>query len=254
MAGEYDTDWHLRHREKNIRSATTVAELLTAHLPIRSVVDFGCGDGVWLKAFEERGASTILGLDGSWTRREDLVIDAESFREVDLTAPQPAARRYDLAICLEVAEHLPPAASTTLVESICGHSDVVLFGAAIPGQGGYRHVNERWQSYWTRHFADRHYRRFDFVRPRIWNDPHVHFWYKQNVAVFVSGMREDLLARLTDAVGATALSVMPEDVVHPDLFDAIASYRQIAFKKLLPNLLPRSIDKARAIVRQLVRR
>ncbi len=84
-----------------------------------------------------------------------------------------AARRFDLGICLEVAEHLPTAGADQLVENLVRLSDVILFSAAIPHQGGTHHVNEQWPSYWADLFAARHYFAWDGLRWLIWQDARI---------------------------------------------------------------------------------
>jgi hypothetical protein len=249
MNAPYDFGWHLRHRDRNVFSASRIVDLLMPMLSIRSVVDFGCGDGIWLRTFGERGVARLLGYDGDWSDPDELQIDRDCFRPIDLAGRVPAPEAFDLAMCLEVGEHLPESASSVLLRSICDHAPVVLFGAAIPRQGGYRHINERWQSYWAEAFQDRGYSRFDFIRSQIWDDPDVHFWYKQNLAVFVCDSRRDLSDRLQSAIVARGYAPMPLDVVHPDLFGPISEYDQIAFKPLLRKLAPALIWKARTMAR-----
>lgn len=250
MAAAYDFDWHVRHRNLNEHSSRRVVALVRREISVGSVVDFGCGDGIWLRTFAEAGADEILGYDGPWTDRSQLVIDPAFFQPADLSSPIKAKRQFDLAMCLEVAEHIPASSAEALVKSICGHSDVVLFGAAIPRQGGYRHVNERWQSYWAALFGELGYRRFDYIRSEIWNDPEVHFWYKQNLALFVSGEATETIERLTASIGSERLSAMPVDIVHPALFSAIAEYDQIAFKPLARKLPQRILRKAQDMLRE----
>jgi hypothetical protein len=72
-----------------------------------------------------------LGYDGPHVT--PLCIPKDRFAAVDLRQPLPADRKFDLAISGEVAEHLP----ATLVGTLTSVSDVVLFSAAIPGQGGW---------------------------------------------------------------------------------------------------------------------
>lgn len=60
----------------------------------------------------------------------------------DVGAPIELHRRFDLVLCLEVAEHLPASAADTLVRSLTGLGNVIAFSAAIPFQGGANHVNE----------------------------------------------------------------------------------------------------------------
>lgn len=250
---KYDSTWHVRHRERNSYSAQRIIDLLMPMLGIRSVVDFGCGDGVWLRTFERRGVSRIIGYDGPWNDVGQLQIDRACYRSVDFTHPVPAPEEFDLALCLEVAEHLPPGSAGTLVHSITEHAPVVLFGAAIPRQGGYRHMNERWQSFWSARFQEQGYVRFDFIRSKIWEDPDIYFWYKQNVAIFVRGSRTETIASLRATTEAQKLAPMPLDVVHPDLFQAISNYDQIAFRPLLRRILPAIISKLQQVAGERLR-
>jgi hypothetical protein len=107
-------------------------------------------------------------------------------RRADLTSPLELGRRYDLAISLEVAEHLPPEAAAGFVASLTRAAPVVAFSAAIPGQGGRGHVNEQWPAYWAELFARHGYEPVDALRPLLWDDPGVEWWYAQNVVVFAS--------------------------------------------------------------------
>ena len=66
--------------------------------------------------------------------------------------PLRIGRRFDLVNCLEVAEHLDASRADSFVDDLCALGDVVVFSAAIPGQGGTHHVNEQFQSYWQERF------------------------------------------------------------------------------------------------------
>src|SRR5262249_19855369 len=152
--------------------------------PARSVLDVGCGTGHFLRAFREAGVSDLTGVDGDYVPRDQLVIDARQFLARDLAAGFDLRRRYDLVVSLEVAEHLPPAAAESFVDSLVRHGSVVLFSAAIPYQGGTAHLNEQWPSYWADRFAQRGYQAYDPIRPAIWRDDAVAWWYRQNILVF----------------------------------------------------------------------
>ena len=242
----YDQEWHKRYREKTRRSALRVAELVTNLAPVASVVDFGCAEGVWLKAFADAGAERILGYDGPWNDVNALAIPRERVRTVDLSKPLSCDEpRFDLAVSLEVAEHLPPEAAETFVASITDHADIALFGAAIPLQGGFMHLNERWQSYWADLFASRGYRCFDLVRPAIWDDPMIHFWYRQNAFLFVRETRSDLIGRLPAQPAGGA----PLDVIHPELFTAYASYEKISLTRMAPRLVGHMGSRALGAIR-----
>jgi SAM-dependent methyltransferase len=135
-----------------IPSARVIVPLVLGLVRARSVIDIGCGRGAWLKVFRENGVTDIHGMDGSHVDPESLLIDPSEFTAADLARPFTIARTYDLAVCLEVAEHLPAAAAPALVRELTRAAPVVLFSAAIPGQQGLGHVNEQWPMYWSRLF------------------------------------------------------------------------------------------------------
>ena len=102
------------------------------------------------------------------------------------TRPLALGRSFDLAVALEIAEHLPDSAAECFVESLTGLAPAVLFSAAIPGQGGTGHLNERWPEYWSRLFAAAGFDPIDALRPRIWHDERVEVWYAQNTFLYVA--------------------------------------------------------------------
>ena len=123
-------------------SAAEIVPAVLALTHARSVVDVGCGTGAWLRCFRQNGVMEILGIDGDWARPEAL--SESEFVAVDLSKPFHLNRTFDLVISLEVAEHLPEASSADFVASLVRLAPMVLFSAAIPGQGGVNHINEQW--------------------------------------------------------------------------------------------------------------
>jgi hypothetical protein len=141
----------------------------------------------------------VLGLDGAHVSRERLRIPAEHFAVMDLERVTPTTRQFDLALCLEVAEHLSAAGGKRLVNALCQSSPVVIFSAAAPGQGGTHHVNEQWLEYWISTFAISGFIPFDIYRPRIAYDFRIAWWYRQNIMLFVApGLEEHFRARFRD--------------------------------------------------------
>jgi hypothetical protein len=95
-------------------------------------------------------------------------------------------------------------------------ADVVLFSASIPGQGGRRHVNERWQSYWAAEFERLGYLPVDCLRERFWVDAAIPVPWRQNMIIYAS---EAGLARwpmLAASRASTRESML--DLVHPLAF------------------------------------
>lgn len=169
----------------NSSAAEQVLPVLFSIFKPKSIIDVGCGLGNWIEVAKKMGAEDITGVDGSYVDRSLLKIDEKEFVECDLTKPFDLGRKFDLAICLEVAEHLPETSADTLVQSIVAHTDVVMFSAAIPGQGGQNHINEQWPTYWQELFQKYDYNMIDYFRPKIWNNTKIEFWYRQNMFLVV---------------------------------------------------------------------
>jgi SAM-dependent methyltransferase len=209
----YDAGFFEALEDGVIRSAATGADLLVELIAPRSVVDLGCGTGIWLAALRERGVEEVFGVDGPWVPREQLAIPEALFRPHDLTEPLELGRRFDLALSLETAEHLPEEAAPRFVETLVRLAPVVVFSAAVPGQGGHHHVNERWPSYWVDLFARHGYRASTALRERLWNAETLEVWYRQNMLCFAD---PEHAARLPALFPPQAQA--PLDIVHPDFF------------------------------------
>lgn len=181
----YNSKFFEMHNECVSRSARIVVPLVTELVRPRSVVDVGCGVGTWLSEFKDHGADRILGVDGDYVDPSSLLIPRDCFRAVDLNHPASIEETFGLAVCLEVAEHLPKASAGRLIGFLCELAPVILFSAAVPMQGGTHHVNEQWPEYWAKLFARYNYRRVDAVRKFIWKDSEVEWWYRQNIFLFV---------------------------------------------------------------------
>lgn len=207
-----DRDLHARLVATSGLAAALVVPSLVDWFAPTSVVDLGCNVGVWLRAFMEVGIDDVLGFDVPGIDASLLRIPADRFTAFDLGQPLQVGRTFDLALCLEVAEHLPAASSERLVEQLVALAPAIVFSAGIPGQGGDGHINERWGSWWQERFAARGLERFDVFRRRLWDEPTVQWWYAQNLVVY---------ARPDHPAAARLRSIeqpLPMDIVHPRLF------------------------------------
>jgi len=174
----YDSNFFDAINPGSRRSAEVVVPLIMDLLRPATVIDVGCGEGIWLSVFRDKGC-TIQGIDG-----EHVTPKIDRFTAVDLASDWSFPGRFDLAVSLEVAEHLPAAVADRFIANLTALSDVVLFSAAIPGQGGVGHINCQWPSYWHPKFAAHGYQCYDALRWLIWNDDRVEPWYRQNLLVF----------------------------------------------------------------------
>lgn len=186
---QYSENFFTKQKVDSYQSAQVVVPLVLAKFKVASVIDIGCGLGAWLKVFAEQGVKKYQGIDGAWVDRDQLLIPVENFITQDLEQPIMITGDFDLAICLELAEHLSPRQADDLVNSLTKLAPIILFSAAIPGQdlyGQINHINEQWPEYWAKKFLAHGYRVIDYLRDQIWLDDKVKYWYQQNILLYVS--------------------------------------------------------------------
>jgi len=189
--------------------------LLMSLTAATSVIDIGCGPGNWLAALRERGVADIFGVDQN-DYGTNLRIPRDLFRVADLNVPFHSERKFDLVICMEVAEHLPPASAPILINSLTALGDIVLFSAAIPFQGGTDHRNEQWPEYWRLFFATHGFVPVDCIRPRVWDNDDVAWWYSQNMILYVKD--QGVVARPPIRAEIEHPTAYPLALVHPALY------------------------------------
>lgn len=205
-----------------IEGSLISARLVLGHLfnfcQPKSVLDVGCGRGTWLKACGDLGANDLLGIDGPWNNQDKMIDRRIVFRAVDFNSPFSLDRRFNLAMSLEVAEHLSPESASRFIDTLVDASDIILFGAAVRGQGGTGHINEQPQSYWGEFFRERNYAVVDILRPTLWSDARIDFHYRQNTFLYVK--RNNALLDNLRSKGILEMSDLGfMDCVHPELYD-----------------------------------
>ena len=233
--GMYERQDFERQQQRSREAAAVIIPLVLKITGARSVLDVGCGVGTWLAVCAEQGIDTYLGIDGFEIDPSAMLqIPRQNFRQADLREPLGLDRQYDLAMSLEVAEHLPPEIGPALVKQLTSAAPAVLFSAAIPGQTGPGHINERWPSYWADLFAKHDYFPVDEIRPAVWRRDDVVFWYRQNVILY---LRRDRLP--ADYAPPRLL-----DVVHPELLNQRIQYinaRPLISAREAASILARSV-------------
>jgi hypothetical protein len=199
---------------RTLTSARIILDLVLRRITdIKSAVDVGCGVGTWLSVLHNKGISDIRGLDGEWVDEKFLIIPQHCFSRHDLRHPVRLDRKFDLAISLEVAEHIPEQDAENFVASLTSLADCILFSAAIPHQGGKGHVNEQWPDYWARKFEANGYKTIDFIRKETWADNQITFCYRQNILMFLKPQLVEKY-RLSSEIAVSGFL----SLVHPEVY------------------------------------
>lgn len=182
----YYYDMHVE--EPAVRSAATIANSILKNFEVKSVIDVGCGTGALLEALRDRDCK-VFGLEYSeaalnYCRARQLDI-AKFDLERDVFTDH---RTFDVAVSMEVAEHLPEIVSDRYVDLLTRLSRVIIFTAASPGQGGADHVNEQPPSYWITKFQRCGFKHTEGLSQR-WSETwkaagDVERWYHQNLMIF----------------------------------------------------------------------
>ena len=238
----YDASFYENQAADSVRSARIYLKYLWHFFQPASVLDVGCGRGTWLKACHELGSHKLLGLDGDWNKQSLMIDSAIHFQSTDLNKPFSVAEKVDLAMSLEVAEHLEPSTAPQFIKCLTDASDMVLFSAAYTKQGGTNHINEQPHTYWARLFAAQGFVPFDLFRPVFWGDENVCYWYRQNVFLYVR--KNNAASQRMESLGFKEIADTSfMNCIHPDLYNLKAAGAEradivLGFKDHLAALLP----------------
>ena len=185
---------------------------------LESVIDIGCGTGMLLSVFEEENVKDFCGVDFcDFSSMIEIPIDkyiAHNLNDIDSLVIQ---KKYDIACCLEVAEHLLPATAKKLVHFLSSVSDVVWFSAAVPYQCGEGHVNEQWPEYWEKMFDEEGYVRVDYFRKETWDMRELPGYYRQNMCFYI---RKNVLPsyKLLNVFYNNHNDDLPKHLIHPTTY------------------------------------
>lgn len=211
----------------NITAPGEIVPYLINTFHPQSIIDVGCGKGTFLHAFLKNNVSDVLGVDGSWINRSELFIPEKFFLERDLEKELDIERRFDMALCLEVAEHLSESSSDTIINSLTKLSDLIIFSAAIKNQKGQHHVNEQSFDYWVEKFEKKGFVFYDIFRKQFWNNSKVNWWYKQNMFLV---MRDGIDVSTYKIEAEISHSLF--EYIHPELF-ALRTHEAEGLKRKL---------------------
>ena len=125
--------------------APNVWNYVIERFSITSVLDLGSGLGHSSEYLFKKGMK-VLAIDGMDENIENALYPT---LQVDLTKTFVSCK-VDFVHCQEVVEHIDEEFIQNVIQSLtCGK--IILLTNALPGQGGYHHVNEQQVEYWIDH-------------------------------------------------------------------------------------------------------
>ena len=165
-------------------AATIVTRIIDRYLDPQSVLDIGCGNGVWLDVLRDGGRRYVQGIGEDAYALHDLAIDPAQILIASLDRPLTLNRTFDLVVCLEGPDQVEPRFAEVLVNNCVRHADAVLFSTVLSDDAdptaGLADSSD-WAAAFHRHgFVD-----VDLIRPLIWHDPRIPFWQRQGLRLFL---------------------------------------------------------------------
>lgn len=110
---------------------------------IKTVYEFGCGNGLYSKKMLEHG----LDVDSSDGNPDTPELTQGLSYTLDISKKLNLPKR-DAVVCLEVGEHIPEKFENTVITNLCYSSNnIIVLSWAIEGQGGHGHFNCRNNDY-----------------------------------------------------------------------------------------------------------
>ena len=161
--------------------ANRLATWIKENINPKKVVDIGCGPGTYVYSLRDNGINAY-GYD-----IDDRVDGKDYLKKLSLFEIND---KSDVVICLEVAEHIETSLSDSIVDSIIRNVNddgIIIWTAAIPGQGGVGHINCQKKEYWEEKFISRGFHRDCAIESNlleyIRSGPYMG-WFLQNLMVF----------------------------------------------------------------------
>jgi O-antigen biosynthesis protein len=139
----------------------------------KTVVDVGCAYGLLVEALCDRGVDAY-GYDVSpyaISNARDDMRGRLAVHSILEPIPLRTGKKYDLAICIEVLEHLPPEQADRALDNLCATSDMILFSSSPDDFDEPTHFNVLPTDQWKAKFAQRGFSPFaksdaGFVAPQ----------------------------------------------------------------------------------------
>lgn len=146
----------------------------------KTVVDFGCGPGEYVKVLRKNNFDCI-GYDGN---PDTFTISGGVAHVIDLSQVFDLKKHFDWVLSLEVAEHLPKEYEKAFLENIHKHNTKgIVLSWAVKGQGGFGHFNEQDNDYVKKIMAEYGYEN-DVEAENYLRKLSFLPWFKNTIMVF----------------------------------------------------------------------
>ena len=160
--------------------ANNIAKWIKDNLNPKSVLDVGCGPGMYVESMRD------IGLNATGMDIDDRVIGKDYLKQKSLLDID--TEKSEVVICFEVAEHIEPELEDKVVEKVCSATEkTLIWTAAAVGQGGIGHINckdkEEWCSKIESHGLIRNKDKEQQLIEYVQSDLHMG-WFTQNVLYF----------------------------------------------------------------------
>ncbi len=237
--------------EEWLRFFGTIADRIVSDICPGTVLDAGCAMGFLVEALRDRGVKSF-GLDISEYAIRGVRQDIQPYCSVG-TITDPLPQKYDLVVCIEVLEHLPPSESEQAVRNLCQHTDDILFSSTPLDYKEVTHFNVQPPEYWGELFARHGFFRdvdFDasFITPwavrfrcrkeplhRIVREYERRFWllWKENIDLRSSALEVQNQLVAGNQGGATVQALAERDAEIAHLRELVAGYERGRFIRLM---------------------
>ena len=128
-----------------------IAEQIVGQLKPKAVLDAGCAMGFLVEGLRARGVEAF-GIDVSAYAIGQVDPSIRPYCEIK-SVIEPLSRNYDLIVCIEVLEHLPPEDAHKAIANLCAHTSDILFSSSPDDYAEPTHLNVQPPEYWAQLFA-----------------------------------------------------------------------------------------------------
>jgi hypothetical protein len=150
----YSAAFHKAIESDELPQAVRLANYIQTYIKPYVFYDFGCSTGLYLREVKKR-LPMIESKGFEFSEEAIATALCPDIIKTDLTVPLFFGKKSNtLGLCLEVLEHIDDSFWREVLTNLTNHCDILIFSAALPGQGGTGHINCRPRIDWIRRFHE----------------------------------------------------------------------------------------------------